>query len=252
MLAVLALGATESLINRWVDLDYPTRIQLNQLQGKLLRVVIAAPQLSVDALFDDGKIRLSPTPTGMPESPSGQAGSIFEQRPYDPKQTIHTATTTLTVETLVDLAKLLLSTPGETGNIPLQGDMSLLQQLQKIMAQAEPDIASKLAPWIGAIPAGQLEQIVQQGKSQFSRLSKNISANATESLFEDSGLFAARWKMDKLQQGSRQLKQDIERTQARLKQLQQVVQNRLADQPVQAQQPRASTDEEQQQAQQQQ
>lgn len=252
MLAVLALGALESLINQWIDLDFPTRLQFNQLQGKLLRVVIASPQLSVDAFFDDGIVRLSPTPTGMPDSLSGQAGSIFEQRPYDPKQAPQLANTTLSVDNLVDLAKLFFSTPGETGNIPLQGEMSLLQQLQQILAQAEPDLASKLAPWIGAIPASQLGQIVQHSKTQLLRLGKNISVNASDSVFEDSGLFAARWKMDKLQQGSRELKQNIERVQARLKQLQQSVNQRLADNPPLAQQSDSADDAQPQQAQQQQ
>jgi ubiquinone biosynthesis protein UbiJ len=248
MLAVLALGASESLINQWIDLDFPTRLQLNQLQGKLLRVVIASPQLSVDAFFDDGKVRLSPTPTGMPD----QSNSIFEQRPYDAKQTIQAANTTLSVDTLVDLAKLLWGTAGETGNIPLHGDMGLLLQLQQIMAQTEPDLASKLAPWIGAIPASQIGQIVQQSKTQFLRLGKNISTNASESMFEDSGLFAARWKMDKLQQGSRELKQSIERVQARLKQLQQTINARVAEHPPLAQQPSLADDAAQQQTQQQQ
>lgn len=252
MLAVLALGAIESLINQWIDLDSPTRLQLNQLHGKLLRVVIAAPQLSVDTFFDDGKVRLSPTPTGMPDAHSGQAGSIFEQRPYEAKQTPHVANTTLSVDNVVDLAKLFFSTPGETGNIPLQGEMSLLQQLQQILAQAEPDLASKLAPWIGAIPASQLGQIVQQTKTQLMRVGKNISINAGDSLFEDSGLFAARWKMDKLQQGTRELKQNIERVQARLKQLQQSVNERVAAHPPLAQQTHLADDAQQQQAQQQQ
>ena len=219
MLAVLALGATQRVINQWIDLDVAMRAQLNQLQGKLLRVVIDAPQLSIDVLFDDGTVRLSPTPTGMPD----QASSLFEQRPYDAKHSVYAAHTTLHVAHLVQLTNLLVNATAQ-GNIPLQGDMGLLQQLQQILAQAEPDLASKLSPWLGAIPAAQVGNIIQHGTQQISRLGQALFAHASDLLLEDSQLFAARWAMDKLQQGTRQLNQDIERAQARMQQLQQKMQ----------------------------
>ena len=40
MWSILALGAVERLINQLINMDAITRIQFNQLQGKLLRVVI--------------------------------------------------------------------------------------------------------------------------------------------------------------------------------------------------------------------
>ena len=78
MWSLLALGAVERLIHHMIDLDAITRIQLNALAGKMLRVVITSPQLSVDVFFDEGKVRLEPTPTGHTED-----SSIFEQRPYE-------------------------------------------------------------------------------------------------------------------------------------------------------------------------
>jgi ubiquinone biosynthesis protein UbiJ len=38
------------------------------------------------------------------------------------------------------------------GNIPLQGDYHLLQDIQKIMQQAEPDLAAHLSH--GLVPTG--------------------------------------------------------------------------------------------------
>jgi ubiquinone biosynthesis protein UbiJ len=70
MWSILALGAAERLVNRVIDLDAITRIQLNQLQGQLLRVVIASPQLSVDVFFDENILRLEPTATGHSETPA--------------------------------------------------------------------------------------------------------------------------------------------------------------------------------------
>lgn len=77
MWSILALGAVERIIHHLIDLDALTRIQLNQLQGKMLRVIINSPQLSVDVFFDQEKVRLEPTVTGHSEKPS-----IFEQRPF--------------------------------------------------------------------------------------------------------------------------------------------------------------------------
>lgn len=216
MWAVLALSAVEGMFNRWIDLDAATRLQLNQLQGKLLRVVIDSPQLSVDVLFDQDAVRLSPTVLGMHE----HKPSIFEQRPYDPAYSIHQATTTLCVSNLVELAKLLQSETGGTGNIRLQGDLSLLQQLQRILAQASPDLAAQLSPWIGAVPAGQVRDIIQQGRQNIGRMLSNSTAHAAEIITEDSQLLAARWQMEQFKRGSRELRQDIERLQAKLKQLQ--------------------------------
>ena len=51
MWSILALGAIERCIHHFIDLDAITRIQLNRLQGKLLRVVIDSPQLSVDVFL---------------------------------------------------------------------------------------------------------------------------------------------------------------------------------------------------------
>lgn len=68
MWSILALGAVERIIHHLIDLDALTRIQLNQLQGKMLRVIIDSPQLSVDVFFDQEKVRLEPTVTGHSES----------------------------------------------------------------------------------------------------------------------------------------------------------------------------------------
>ncbi|MBV6572219.1 hypothetical protein JL980_04275, partial [Acinetobacter baumannii] len=67
MWSILALGAVERIIHHLIDLDALTRIQLNQLQGKMLRVIINSPQLSVDVFFDQEKVRLEPTVTGHSE-----------------------------------------------------------------------------------------------------------------------------------------------------------------------------------------
>lgn len=129
MWSILALGAVERIIHHLIDLDALTRIQLNQLQGKMLRVIIDSPQLSVDVFFDQEKYVLNLPLQGTVKTIN------FEQRPFDPQFKISEATATLHVKDVVELIKLLLSDPDQIGNIPLQGDYHLLQDIQKLCSK---------------------------------------------------------------------------------------------------------------------
>lgn len=212
MWSILALGAVERFIHHVIDLDALTRIQLNALQGKMLRVVIDAPQLSVDVFFDQDKVRLEPTVTGQSEK-----ASIFEQRPFDQNQQLSEATATLQVKNVVELLKLLFAE--DVGNIPLQGDYHLLQDIQRIMQQAEPDLASHLSPWIGPSLAHELGKI-QRVPQHLKRSLQSHLFFAEDALKEDSGLFAPRWQMDDLHQDTRIFNQNLDRAEAKIQQLQ--------------------------------
>ncbi|MEG2636463.1 MAG: hypothetical protein RSA09_08045 [Acinetobacter sp.] len=212
MWSILALGAVERLIHHVINLDAITRIQLNELQGKMLRVVIASPQLSVDVFFDQAKVRLEPTVTGHSET-----ASIFEQRPFDQTQSHTAATATLTVANVVELLKLLLA--DDVGNIPLQGDYHLLQDIQRIMQHAEPDLAAHLSPWIGPSLAHELAKIQLAPKHIKQALQSHLFF-AEDALKEDSGLFAPRWQMDDLYQDTRIFNQNLDRAEAKIQQLQ--------------------------------
>ncbi|MCD0187105.1 MULTISPECIES: ubiquinone biosynthesis accessory factor UbiJ [Acinetobacter] len=212
MWSILALGAVERLIHHMIDLDAITRIQLNELKGKMLRVVIDSPQLSVDVFFDDGKVRLEPTPTGHTESVS-----IFEQRTFEQQSSMNEATATLHVKNVVELIKLLLAE--DVGNIPLQGDYHLLQDIQRIMQQAEPDLAAHLSPWIGPALAHEIGKI-QLAPKHLKRSLESYLFFAEDALKEDTGLFAPRWQMHDLQQDTRIFNQNLDRAEAKIRQLQ--------------------------------
>lgn len=216
MWSILALGAVERLINQVINLDAITRIQLNELQGKMLRVVSDSPQLSVDVFFDDHKVRLEPTVTGH-----STTSSIFEQRPFDKNNAFTEATATLHVQNVIELIKLFLA--DDIGNIPLQGDYHLLQDIQRIIHQTEPDLAVKLSPWIGPALAHEIAKIQLAPK----HLKRSIQSHlffAEDALKEDTGLLAPRWQMDDLHHATRQLNQDLDRLDAKIQQLQSQIQ----------------------------
>lgn len=213
MWSVIALGAVERAIHHFINLDALTRAQFNSLQGQLLRVVIDHPQLSVDIFFDENKIRLEPTATGHAEKPS-----IFEQRPFDPQHVHANATATLHVSHLVELLRLLLGDANQIGNIPLTGSYHLLQKVQTILQQAEPDLAAHLSPWIGSTLAHELAK-VQIAPKHLKRSLESHLFFAQDALKEDSGLFAPRWQMEDLHRETRQLNQEVDRFEAKLQQL---------------------------------
>lgn len=213
MWSILALGMIETLTNRIIDLDAITRIKLNDLEGQCLRVVIDSPTLTVDAYFDHDKIRLEPTALGQATQPS-----IFEQRPFDPQDRIKDATATLHVPDVVALFKLLLSKEEALGNIPLTGDYHLLFNLKAIMAQVELDLAAHLSPLIGPSLAHELGKL-QQLPAQLFKTARSTEFMVSDALKEDSRVLAPRWEMSDLQQGTRQLNQDIDRLEARLQHL---------------------------------
>ena len=212
MWSILALGAVERFIHHIIHLDAITRIQLNTLNGQMLRIILDAPQLSVDVFFDQDHVRLEPTATGQAET-----SSIFEQRPFDVQHQMTEATATLHVPNVIALLKLFLA--DDIGNIPLQGDYHLLQDIQRIIQQAEPDLASHLSPWIGPAVAHELAKIQLVPKHLKRTLDSHLFF-AEDFLKEDLGIFAPRWKMDDLQHNTRQLNQNIDRIEAKIKQLQ--------------------------------
>ena len=145
------------------------------------------------------------------------AASIFEQRPFDSVNTITEANATLHVDNVIELAKLLLA--DDVGNIPVQGEYQILQNIQRIIQQAEPDLASQLSPWIGPNLASQIGKIQLAPKLLFKSLDSHLFV-AEDFLKEDSGLFAPRWQMDDLNHETRQLTQNIDRLEAKIQQLQ--------------------------------
>jgi ubiquinone biosynthesis protein UbiJ len=219
MFATLALAAFERLLNDWIDLDAATRLGFDQLAvpaSKLLRVVIDSPRLSVDVIFDQGRVRLAPTALGQDDTPQY---SVFEQRPYDKAHAPTKATTTLHVPHLVALAALVGAEAGSTGNIPLQGDMALLQALQKILAAAEPDVAGALAPLMGDTAAQYIGGLLTQGRKALLQTAQTFRANSEEWVTQDSELFAAGWRNERFVDQMQDVNADVERLQARVARL---------------------------------
>lgn len=58
-------------------------------------------------------------------------------------------------------------------------------------------------------------------------MASGVASHGSEAIIEDSQLFVARWQMDQFKNNVRNLRQDIERAQAKLQQLQHKVEHAL-------------------------
>lgn len=213
MWSILALGIVERALNAYIDLDQISRIRLDQLQGKCLRLVTDAPVMSLDIHFDQSKIRLEPTPTGH-----SHRSNLFEQRPFDPKHVATSATTTLQVATWADALHLMMKDEQSIGNIPVQGDHRLLFELQAIIHQLSPDVATALTPWIGPGLASELARLNAVPK-YFNQTLKSAEFAVTDALMDHHQIWVARWQLDELTQAQRLLQQQIDRADAKLQRL---------------------------------
>lgn len=218
--SILTLGSVQSIINRIIDLGPIARQQFNALAGQTLRIVVDAPILSVDVIFDVNKIYLEATPLGQKQSKSWFR--IFNQNEYHQDLTITPATTVIHTKNIIELLKLFLGSSEKLGNIPMQGDYHLLLTLNNIISSLNIDIAASLHPWIGANLAyeiSRLQSLSKHGK----KMLKSTEFVLMEYIKEDSGLFASPYQLETVQIQHRQIQQELDRLEARIKQLQEKI-----------------------------
>lgn len=226
MLSVLALSLVERTLNAALSTDNITQQQLSdRLDGKCLRVVCASPQLSVDVSFDAAKVRLEPTALGLADN---QSHSIFEQRPYDVQHTVKIADCTLTVDNLIQLKSF--TSDDFAGSVPVSGDMGVLQQLKRIIEQADINLASIFQPVLGASLTGQLSNVFSYATEHTKKRAQQAEFYAEEWLKEDNTVLAKRWQMEQTKSDIRTLRTDIEREHAKLDMLLKQAESRKSQQ----------------------
>lgn len=206
MIGVLSLAVGEKLVNAAIGLDPLIQSELKNLSGKTLRVMMRSPNLSVDVLFGDERVRLEPAfePIFEPQ------GGIYPNPPE----------CTLTVDNPRHLLALLQN---PTGNLPIQGDHQILMRAKYMLEQCHPDIWSWLERLLGRDAVGQLYFIGQEISPLSAPIISHIKqalvsfvshqASSNESSFIDQTL------QDKKQTLLR-LQSEIERSQAKLAEIQ--------------------------------
>lgn len=217
MLTVLLLAGAEKLINMAIASDEITKAGLAPLAGKVLRLKMGMPEINLDVLFTDERLRFEPVTT---ESVFEQSGTMNEyQKASMERARLGHSRPDCTI--IVDNpAQLLNLMRGTEGNLPIEGDYKVLMQLNQLIAGFDPDVAGQLEPFIGKPMASQLHLLIPQLKGSWRHSAKRAFDDVSDwandvagSSVPDSVEVA---EVNDLKQQLLKLRADVEREEARL------------------------------------
>src|SRR6185295_4349978 len=131
------------------------------------------------------------------------------------------ATATLRA-TPLDLAKLVraegVSSVKRT-QANFSGDLQVAERYSQLLKLARPDIEDEVAKWIGDVPAHALGQMARGAGAWFARAAGALRMNTAEYLQEESRAMPAALEADAFYSDVERLRDDVERTAARLARL---------------------------------
>jgi ubiquinone biosynthesis protein UbiJ len=192
---VIALSAFEDMLNKALDLDPATRLQLNAQTSKSLLLNIQYPHLSILVFFDEAKVRLTPAEDYLSLEP--------------------TATVTATSFDYIKQAFNKDQAITQSG-LQLEGDIFFLQTLQQIGLTLDIDWEFGLSQVIGDIPAQQIGQGIRSLFNFAKQAAQSFLSQSSEFLHEDAQFLPRKWQVDDFIEEVQELRTDIERLEARI------------------------------------
>ena len=217
MLTVLLLAGAEKLINIAITSDEITKAGLAPLAGKVLRLNIGLPEIHLDVLFTDTRMRFEPVTTDSVFEPSGQMDERQKASMERARFGHSRPDCTITVDNPAQLLNLMR---GAEGNLPITGDYKVLMQLKQLVAGFDPDVAGQLEPFIGKPMASQLHLLISHLKGNWRHSAKrafddvsdwanDVAGNSTLDPIETA-------EVNDLKQQLLKLRADVEREEAKL------------------------------------
>lgn len=217
MLTVLLLAGAEKLINFAIASDDITKAGLAPLAGKVLRLNMAIPEINLDILFTDERLRFEPVTIDSVFEPSGHMGERQKASMERARIGHSRPDCTITVDNPAQLLNLMR---GTEGNLPIAGDYKVLMQLKQLVAGFDPDVAGQLEPFIGRPMASQLHLLISQLKGGWRHSAKrafddvsdwanDVAGNSPEDPVELA-------EVNNLKQQLLKLRADVEREEAKL------------------------------------
>ena len=219
MITVLLLAGAEKLINIAIASDEITKAGLAPLAGKVLRLEMGLPEIHLDIIFNDERLRFEPV----------TVESVFEKRKSNVEDERARADAeiarmghsipdcTITVDNPAQLLNLI---GGAEGNLPIAGDYTVLMQLKQLIAGFDPDVAGQLEPIIGKPMASQLQLLIKQLKwglrHTVKRTFDDVSIWANEVAGTNEPNANDKAEVNDLKQQLLKLRADIEREEAKL------------------------------------
>ena len=217
MLTVLLLAGAEKLINIAIASDEITKAGLAPLAGKVLRLNMGTPEVNLDVLFTEERLRFEPV---MTESVFEPSGNMNERQKANLERSRLGHSHPDCIISVDNPAQLLNLIRGTEGNLPIAGDYKVLMQLKQLVAGFDPDVAGQLEPFIGKQMASQLHLLISQLKGSWRHNAKRAFNDVSDWANDVAGnvtpdpLEAA--EVNDLKQQLLKLRADIEREEAKL------------------------------------
>lgn len=217
MLTVLLLAGAEKLINFAIASDEITKSGLAPLAGKVLRLNIAIPEISLDILFTHERLRFEPVTMDSVFEPSGHMDERQKANMERARIGHSLPDCTITVDNPAQLLNLMR---GTEGNLPIAGDYKVLMQLKQLVAGFDPDVAGQLEPFIGRAMASQLHLLISQLKGGWRHNAKRAFDDVSDWANDVAGNSPADpvelAEVNNLKQQLLKLRSDVEREEAKL------------------------------------
>lgn len=217
MLTVLLLAGAEKLINFAIASDEITKAGLAPLAGKVLRLNIAMPEISLDILFTHERLRFEPVTMDSVFEPSGHMDERQKANMERARIGHSRPDCTITVDNPAQLLNLMR---GTEGNLPIAGDYKVLIQLKQLVAGFDPDVAGQLEPFIGRAMASQLHLLISQLKGGWRHNAKRAFDDVSDWANDVAGNSPADpvelAEVNNLKQQLLKLRSDVEREEAKL------------------------------------
>ncbi len=130
-----------------------------------------------------------------------------------------TATLRATPLDLLKLARAGSVSDVQRTQANLSGDLQVAERYSQLLKLARPDIEDEVAKWIGDVPAHALGEMVRGAGAWLARAAGALRMNTAEYLQEESRAMPAALEADAFYSDVERLRDDVERTAARLARL---------------------------------
>ena len=201
MLLIAIIDSLEAAFNAWLQLEASTHGQalsrLQALQGKLIRLHITNPDMQFDILPTTERIRVSTDYAAEPDvTITGSALGFMR------------------LATAEDSGKAMLAQ-----GVTIAGDTGLGMQFSQILREVNIDWEELASRAVGDVMAHQLGQIARQSKGWLDDTAHAMRLNTQEYLQEEVRLVPAEAELKAYLDAVDDLRMDVDRLEARLKQL---------------------------------
>ena len=201
MIGVAALLGLEQALNSSLALDPKTGERLSRLHGKVIALELRGTGITLSLQpTSEGKLRL--------------------MGDYDDK-----VDTTLRGAPL-SLLRMSTGRTGEamfSGEVTIDGDVELGQQIQRIFEQLDIDWEEHLSRLTGDIVAHQLGNTIRSMLAWGERTASHIGLDTADYLQEETDTLPVAWEVEAFIKGVDTLRSDVDRIEARIKRLEKLI-----------------------------